>query len=174
MGYYTPDMLRQVVKLEKQDLRRHASVSTDNRHKCTDCFCCCCVDELQGNERLVLFSEYEFSICPIPKKKGLYVATGGSWQSEITDMDNVLLQCQEQGKKLEAESRIQYPFAHNITDFQKLQQVYAEVCETMGVAKYKNCVTEEHREAVHQAGIALLQEYNRVLTELQELKGKPK
>jgi hypothetical protein len=28
------------------ELKRHASVSTDNRHYCKDCFCCACVDFL--------------------------------------------------------------------------------------------------------------------------------
>lgn len=30
-------------KLPDADLQRHASVSTNNRHSCQDCFCCACV-----------------------------------------------------------------------------------------------------------------------------------
>jgi hypothetical protein len=27
-------------KLETKELRRHAAVSTSNRHRCQECFCC--------------------------------------------------------------------------------------------------------------------------------------
>ncbi len=34
-------------KLPDYDLRRHASVSTDNRHRCEDCFCCAALTVLE-------------------------------------------------------------------------------------------------------------------------------
>lgn len=29
------------------EVKRHASVSIDNRHRCRDCFCCACVEVLR-------------------------------------------------------------------------------------------------------------------------------
>jgi hypothetical protein len=46
-----------VAHLSETELRRHALVSTNNRHYCTDCFCCACVDEL--NRRMSLASVIE-------------------------------------------------------------------------------------------------------------------
>lgn len=37
----------QARELSNDELRRHASVSTSNRHYCNDCFCCACVDVLK-------------------------------------------------------------------------------------------------------------------------------
>jgi hypothetical protein len=34
-------------KLPSYELRRHASVSTDNRHRCEDCFCCAALTVLE-------------------------------------------------------------------------------------------------------------------------------
>jgi len=34
---------RQAAVLPVSDIKRHASVSTDNRHSCVECFCCACV-----------------------------------------------------------------------------------------------------------------------------------
>lgn len=34
-------------KLDDNELRRHASVSIDNRHECRDCFTCACVAVLK-------------------------------------------------------------------------------------------------------------------------------
>jgi hypothetical protein len=33
------------------ELKRHASVSLDNRHYCHECFCCACVDILREYDR---------------------------------------------------------------------------------------------------------------------------
>lgn len=33
-------------QLSTEELKRHAAVSIENRHKCQDCFCCACVEEL--------------------------------------------------------------------------------------------------------------------------------
>ncbi len=41
---------RQAATLETKELRRHASVSTSNRHECTECFCCAALDVLQERE----------------------------------------------------------------------------------------------------------------------------
>jgi hypothetical protein len=41
---------RQANTLPIIELERHASVSRDNRHACTDCFCCACV-ELLGEKK---------------------------------------------------------------------------------------------------------------------------
>ena len=42
----------QLNTLEKRaELRRHASVSRDNRHRCEDCFCCACLKVLERYER---------------------------------------------------------------------------------------------------------------------------
>jgi hypothetical protein len=38
---------RQANKLPREDVRRHASVSTSNRHACRNCFCCACVEYLR-------------------------------------------------------------------------------------------------------------------------------
>jgi hypothetical protein len=38
---------RQAAILPNDELRRHGSVSTSNRHSCRDCFCCACVEVLQ-------------------------------------------------------------------------------------------------------------------------------
>lgn len=38
-------------QLEKSELRRHASISIDNRHKCKECFTCACVEVLRENAR---------------------------------------------------------------------------------------------------------------------------
>jgi hypothetical protein len=35
-------MLSNASKLDDKELRRHASVSTDNRHACVSCFTCAC------------------------------------------------------------------------------------------------------------------------------------
>jgi hypothetical protein len=32
--------------LPRDEVRRHARVSIDNRHRCQDCFCCACVEVL--------------------------------------------------------------------------------------------------------------------------------
>lgn len=34
-------------QLPTEELKRHAAVSIDNRHRCTDCFCCACVAVLE-------------------------------------------------------------------------------------------------------------------------------
>lgn len=34
---------RQAAALPVADIRRHASVSTQNRHECVECFCCACL-----------------------------------------------------------------------------------------------------------------------------------
>lgn len=34
------NMISNAEKLDDAELRRHASVSTDNRHRCTSCFTC--------------------------------------------------------------------------------------------------------------------------------------
>ena len=33
-----------------EEVQRHASVSTENRHYCHECFCCACVDLLRELE----------------------------------------------------------------------------------------------------------------------------
>lgn len=38
---------KQAAILPLADLRRHASVSTDNRHRCENCFCCAALAVLQ-------------------------------------------------------------------------------------------------------------------------------
>ena len=35
-------MLANASALDDKELARHARVSTDNRHRCTDCFTCAC------------------------------------------------------------------------------------------------------------------------------------
>ena len=39
--------LAEARELSPQELRRHASVSTDNRHQCEDCFTCACAAVLR-------------------------------------------------------------------------------------------------------------------------------
>lgn len=41
---------RQAAVLPESELRRHASVSTSNRHHCVDCFCCAALAVLQEIE----------------------------------------------------------------------------------------------------------------------------
>lgn len=36
------DMKAEARKLPIEDIRRHASVSTNNRHRCEECFTCAC------------------------------------------------------------------------------------------------------------------------------------
>jgi len=38
---------RQAFVLPLSEIRRHASVSTGNRHSCRDCFCCACVEAVK-------------------------------------------------------------------------------------------------------------------------------
>ncbi len=38
---------KQAYALPVAEMRRHAAVSTDNRHACVDCFCCACVAVLE-------------------------------------------------------------------------------------------------------------------------------
>jgi hypothetical protein len=33
--------------LPYREIKRHASVATNNRHYCNSCFCCACVDKLR-------------------------------------------------------------------------------------------------------------------------------
>lgn len=33
-----------------REVKRHASVSTDNRHSCRNCFCCACVAVLEEHD----------------------------------------------------------------------------------------------------------------------------
>lgn len=35
------NQLRRARQLPTVELRRHAAVSRENRHRCQDCFCCC-------------------------------------------------------------------------------------------------------------------------------------
>jgi hypothetical protein len=44
--------LRRAALLPIADLRRHASVSLNNRHTCKDCFCCACVEIIKRRENL--------------------------------------------------------------------------------------------------------------------------
>lgn len=37
------EQLKEARKLDTKELKRHASVSTDNRHECRSCFCCACL-----------------------------------------------------------------------------------------------------------------------------------
>lgn len=41
------DFKRQTCSMTDAELRRHASVSASNRHRCDSCFCCACVAELE-------------------------------------------------------------------------------------------------------------------------------
>jgi hypothetical protein len=42
---------RQSARLPLSEIRRHASVSTDNRHSCRECFCCAAVEVLREATR---------------------------------------------------------------------------------------------------------------------------
>lgn len=42
-----PNQLREARKLDSKELKRHASVSTNNVHRCEDCFCCAAVTVLE-------------------------------------------------------------------------------------------------------------------------------
>lgn len=42
--------MSEAFRLPDADLKRHASVSLDNRHFCNDCFCCACVVTLAERE----------------------------------------------------------------------------------------------------------------------------
>lgn len=39
--------LTSAAQLSPADLKRHAGVSTNNRHTCRDCFCCACAEVLR-------------------------------------------------------------------------------------------------------------------------------
>lgn len=41
------DMLNEARTLTQSEVRRHALVSTSNRHRCRDCFTCACVVVLE-------------------------------------------------------------------------------------------------------------------------------
>lgn len=41
------NQLKEAEKLPDSDLERHASVSTKNRHRCQDCFCCAALTVLE-------------------------------------------------------------------------------------------------------------------------------
>ena len=45
------NMLIAARRLSTEDVRRHASVSTGNRHTCRECFTCACVVVLQERTR---------------------------------------------------------------------------------------------------------------------------
>lgn len=45
------NQLAEAAKLSDSELKRHASVSTNNKHECRDCFCCACVEELKRRKR---------------------------------------------------------------------------------------------------------------------------
>jgi hypothetical protein len=48
--YWAPtweNQLREARKLDSKELNRHASVSTSNRHRCMDCFCCAALTVLE-------------------------------------------------------------------------------------------------------------------------------
>ena len=38
-------------RLSTADLRRHAAVSRENRHRCRECFCCAAWTVLEGRQR---------------------------------------------------------------------------------------------------------------------------
>lgn len=40
-------MAREAAGMSLADLRRHAAVSLQNRHRCNECFTCACVSELE-------------------------------------------------------------------------------------------------------------------------------
>jgi hypothetical protein len=45
------DQARELVRnppYTTKELRRHASISTDNNHRCKNCFCCACVEVLEN------------------------------------------------------------------------------------------------------------------------------
>ena len=42
----------QAKTLSDKEVKRHASVSLDNRHSCVDCFTCACVHEVERRSRL--------------------------------------------------------------------------------------------------------------------------
>ena len=48
------NQLREARKLSTADLRRHASVSTNNRHYCRECFCCACLTVLAEMPKLTV------------------------------------------------------------------------------------------------------------------------
>jgi hypothetical protein len=41
--------IAEALTLSAADLRRHASVSRDNRHRCRECFTCACLTVLEGH-----------------------------------------------------------------------------------------------------------------------------
>ncbi len=43
---------RQAAALPIKDLKRHASVSTENNHSCVDCFCCAAVQVLEEKQEV--------------------------------------------------------------------------------------------------------------------------
>lgn len=44
-------MRQQARELDDKELRRHASVSTDNNHQCVQCFCCAAQAVLEERRR---------------------------------------------------------------------------------------------------------------------------
>jgi hypothetical protein len=42
--------LKEARLLSREDLRRHASVSRDNKHRCRDCYTCACLEVLEERE----------------------------------------------------------------------------------------------------------------------------
>jgi len=59
-------------------IERHASVSTQNQHKCSECFCCACVDWLKENRAAFLSGEYKPECID---KNRLYI--NGKWRCEV-------------------------------------------------------------------------------------------
>lgn len=51
-------MKREARKLPLADLKRHASVSLDNKHQCKSCFTCACVEVSQDYFARVQWAEY--------------------------------------------------------------------------------------------------------------------
>lgn len=54
------------------DLRRHAAVSVDNRHRCQDCFCCAAVEVLEARTRAWRNKEVEVSFGAPPVSTGYW------------------------------------------------------------------------------------------------------
>ena len=41
--------IKEAKQLPETDLRRHASVSRNNNHRCVECYCCACLTVLEEN-----------------------------------------------------------------------------------------------------------------------------
>jgi len=50
MNNFWKKSLQRARKLPMEELKRHASVSLNNRHACYDCFCCACALILRENQ----------------------------------------------------------------------------------------------------------------------------